>query len=106
MVALPLERGVFPARSRPVFARVTISAALGARGGRGDGAVRTDSDFDGPSLVPVLDDVDLAAGRVDANAEALDVVVPDDALAFGGDQGIDGSLSNFESVRSRGDGEG
>ena len=68
---------------------------LGPRRSRGDRPVRPDGDFDGSSLVSVLDDVDLSPGRMDAHAEALDVVIPDDALALCGDEGIDGSLGDF-----------
>ena len=77
----PAFRGVFPSRSRPVLARVTISAARARRGSRGDGSVGSDGRLDGASFVTVLDDVDLPAAGVDAHAEARDVVVPDDALA-------------------------
>ena len=62
--------------------------SLGPRDGRGDGSVGSDGDFDGASLVAVLDDVDLSPGRVDTDTEALDVVIPDDAL--GGAERIDG----------------
>ena len=94
-MALPLAWGVFPATSRPVFASVTISRGPCPSGGRCDGSVGSDSDFDGAPFVPVLDDVDLAAGRMDADSEALDVVIPDHPLAFGREQGIDGSLGDF-----------
>ena len=41
--------------------------------------------------MPVLDDVDFSSCRVDADTEALDVVVPDDSLSLGGAEGIDGA---------------
>ena len=63
--------------------------------GRCDGPVGSDGDFDGASLVAVLDDVDLAAARVDANVEALYVLIPDDALSLGGDEGVNGALCDL-----------
>ena len=45
--------------------------------------------------MPVLDDVDFSSCRVDADTEALDVVVPDDSLSLGGAEGIDGALDDF-----------
>ena len=45
--------------------------------------------------MPVLDDVDFSSCRVDADTEAFDVVIPDDSLSLGWDEGIDGALDDF-----------
>ena len=91
-MAPPALRGGFPSRSRPVLARVTISAA---RGRGGDGTVRSDGRLDRASLVTVLDDVDLSAGGMDADPEARDVVIPHDPFAFRRRERVDRSLGDF-----------
>ena len=67
----------------------------GPRSRRCDRTVGSDGDFDGASLVAVLDDIDLSPSRMDPDTEALDIVIPDDALFLGGSECVDGSFGDF-----------
>ena len=48
-----------------------------------------------PAAIAGLDDIDPAPGGMNTHAEALEVVVPDNAFALLADQCIDGALGNF-----------
>ena len=89
--------GVRPVLRRRVLPGPGAGDDLGcsrARLGGCHGSVRSDGDLDGASASADLDDVDLAAGGVDVDAEALEIVVPDDALALARGEGIDGPLGD------------
>ena len=98
-MAPPPLRSVFPATSRPGLRERDDLCGFGPRGSGRDGTVGSDGDFDGASLVAVLDDVDLSPGGMDADPEALDIVIPDDALFLGRGECVDGSLCDFRHAK-------